>query len=161
MPFIIESVRVDVRLRGGLNQSHGNVEIGLEGDWGTVCDDNWDINDAHVVCRMLGYASAIAATLRSSFGRGSGRIWLNNVTCTGEEESIDKCSHSGWGVANSYHCYHGREAGVICGGKFKSHYTCYSNVKCMPQIMWILSILRLIVSNCIDTHHCLPSQLKV
>ena len=117
--FIIESVRIDVRLRGGVNRSHGNVEIGLGGDWGTVCDYNWDINDAHVVCRMLGYTSAIAATLRSSFGRGSGRIWLNNVACTGEEESIDKCSHSGWGAVT--YCSHSREAGVVCRGMEQNH----------------------------------------
>ena len=120
---LTDSVQVDIRLNGAFNQSRGRVEIGLNGVWGDVCDGSWDINDARVVCRMLGYPTAVAATLRSSFARGTGRIWLNNVACTGEEKSIDKCLHSGWGVTNSYHCYHGSEAGVICGGKFKNHNT--------------------------------------
>ena len=105
-----------VRLSGGVNQSHGRVEVGLNGVWGRVCDVNWDIRDARVVCRMLGYPTALAATLRSSFVRGTGRIWLDNVGCVGTEENIDLCSHYGWGVVSSY-CSPGREAGVVCGGK--------------------------------------------
>ena len=110
----IETMQVDIRLKGGVNDSHGRVEIGLDRAWGTVCDYNWDIHDAQVVCRMLGYPTAVAATLRSSFAQGRGRIWLNNVACTGTEKSIDKCAHSGWGVG--YSCSHSREAGVICAG---------------------------------------------
>ena len=113
----IETMRIDVRLRGGVNQSDGRVEIGLDGAWGTVCDTNWDIQDARVVCRMLGYPTAVAATLRSSFARGIGRMWLDNVGCTGTEEHIGLCSHPGWGVYNKF-CSRGREAGVICGGGF-------------------------------------------
>ena len=102
-------------MEGGVNSSHGRVEIGLDGAWGTVCDDNWDINDALVVCHMLGYSTAVAATLRSSFPQGSGRIWINDVACTGTEKSINQCLHSGWGM-DSTSCSHSREAGVICGG---------------------------------------------
>ena len=110
-----ETMQVEARLRGGVNQSHGRVEIGVSGAWGTICDDNWDIHDARVLCRMLGYPTAVAATLRSSFTRGIGRMWLDNVRCTGTEEHIGLCSHYGWGVYRSF-CSHDREAGVICGG---------------------------------------------
>ena len=110
-----ETTQVDIQLNGQVNQSHGRVEIGFNGAWGEICDENWDIHDAHVVCRMLGYPTALAATLRSSFVRGTGRMWLTNVACTGTEDSIDKCSHSEWGVLSSS-CTHSREVGVVCGG---------------------------------------------
>ena len=108
-----------IRLVGGLNGTIGRVEIGFNNTWGTVCDNSWDIQDALVVCHMLGYPTAVAATLRSSLSHGTGRIWLDNVTCTGIERSLDKCSHSGWGLYSSS-CSHNRDAGVICGGRFVS-----------------------------------------
>ena len=110
-------MQVDIRLQGGVNQSHGRVEIGLDGAWGTICDNNWDIRDARVVCRMLGYPTAVAATLRSSFVKRTGRMWLDNVACTGIEASIDKCPYILWGVVSSY-CSNSKEAGVACGGMF-------------------------------------------
>ena len=45
----------EVRLAGGMNSSEGHVEICLNDEWGTVCDQNWDQTDAGVVCRQLGF----------------------------------------------------------------------------------------------------------
>ena len=47
----------EVRLAGGLNSNEGRVEICLNNEWGTVCDQMWDVADASVVCRQLRLAT--------------------------------------------------------------------------------------------------------
>ena len=84
------------------------------GEWGTVCDDEWDDTDAGVVCRQLGFGSSGTAIGLAAFGQGSGSIWLNSVTCAGSESMLASCGHLGAGVTSS--CYHYEDAGVRCGG---------------------------------------------
>ena len=92
------------------------MEVYHNGEWGTVCDDGWDLNDAQVVCNELGYGKAASAIHDALFGPSSGRIWLDNVNCIGNEGTIGNCSHSGWGVG---YCTQRRAASVKCdAGRF-------------------------------------------
>ena len=50
---------IPVRLSNGTSPSNGRVEIYANHMWGTICDYGWDIRDARVVCRQLGYPSKI------------------------------------------------------------------------------------------------------
>ena len=92
----------------GINHLEGRVEVYANGAWGTVCDDDWGINDATVVCRQLGFSGATSAKSSAYFGQGSGEIILDNVACTGSESNIGSCSSS------SPNCDHSEDAGVIC-----------------------------------------------
>ena len=104
-----------MRLVGGSTPGEGRVEVYHAGEWGTVTDDAWDLNDAHVVCRQLGYGEAVSSSCCASYGEGSGPIWMDNVQCVGTEARLDQCVFSGWGVAPSDG--HAEDAGVACAGQ--------------------------------------------
>ena len=99
------------------------MRLNTTSPWGTVCGRGWDFRDATVVCRQLGFAKALAATVQSSFGTGSGRIWLDDVRCSGIENRITECPRSAWGRVNGYcrqhlsHYPYQGVAGVVCAGE--------------------------------------------
>ena len=92
------------------------MEVYYNGEWGTVCDDGWDDTDAGVVCRQLGFGSSGLAQSYSGayFGQGLGPIWLDSITCTGNESTIASCGHFGVNITRS--CSHSEDAGVRCYG---------------------------------------------
>lgn len=88
-----------------------------DGTWGTVCDDQWDLIDANVICRELGFGKAVNVYSSATFGMGKGKIWMDDVQCTGSERSLTECSHNGWGKHN---CDHSEDVGILCAsGKKK------------------------------------------
>ena len=94
------------------SSSRGRVEVYHPSyGWGTVCDDDWDIKDGHVVCRQLGYLGAIAVYQSAHYGQGVGPILLHNVKCIGREYNLWECPHTIWNMEN---CGHHKDAGVVC-----------------------------------------------
>lgn len=101
----------DVRL-AGVNLSYfGRVEVFYNGTWGTVCDDQWDSTDALVVCRMLGFPYLKHTGTAAVALEGTGRIWMDEVKCTGSERSLKDCPFNGWGKTD---CGHDEDVIVWC-----------------------------------------------
>ena len=95
----------------------GRVELCLNGRWGTVCDDGWEYNEAEVACRQLGYTSNgdHIAVHSARFGRGSGLILLDDISCQGDELTLLSCRARTLGFHN---CHPSEDAGVFCPCKF-------------------------------------------
>ena len=107
-----------VRLEGPLSANgSGRVEVFHQEKWGTVCDDDWDMNDAKVVCRELGYKYTVRTLRGNEVSDGSRQIWLDNVNCSGSEENLTSCVHNGWGI---HDCRHTENAGVECSSTGES-----------------------------------------
>ncbi|XP_045211817.2 uncharacterized protein LOC123563207 [Mercenaria mercenaria] len=107
----------NVRLVGGSSEYEGRVEVYHSEEWGTVCDDGFDSLDAKVFCYMLGYERNGAEVLPGEyFYPGKGRVWLDELQCTGKEASVDDCNknENTWGTHN---CAHSEDAGVKCQPK--------------------------------------------
>ena len=101
-----------IRLVAGNASNEGRVEVYYNGTWGTVCSNGWDLNDANVICRELGFPEAFAAYGRAHFGPGNGTILLDNVRCIGSEVLLNGCQHGDWG--SPHNCTHEQDAGLAC-----------------------------------------------
>ncbi|XP_010877596.2 lysyl oxidase homolog 3B isoform X1 [Esox lucius] len=107
-----QSDRLQFRLVGyPRKHNEGRIEIFYKGEWGTICDDDFSLSNAHVLCRQLGFVAATGWTHSAKYGKGLGKIWLDNVQCNGGEKSIELCKSRGWGNSD---CTHDEDAGVIC-----------------------------------------------
>ncbi|PIK61643.1 putative scavenger receptor cysteine-rich domain-containing group B protein [Apostichopus japonicus] len=122
-PFEESPVEGSLKLVDGYSVYSGRIEIYHNGEWGTICDDDWDEDDAHVACRQLGYptveAMVVAPTMVTDmasayYGESMARSWsylLDDVRCDGSEYMLTQCGHNGW---YQHNCGHGEDAWVTC-----------------------------------------------
>ncbi|XP_031565288.1 uncharacterized protein LOC116300545 [Actinia tenebrosa] len=104
------------RLVNGLNTYEGRVELFYNNQWGTVCDDSWNLNAAKVLCKSLGYPAATAAHGTAYYGQGTGPMILDDVNCLGNETRLGECSMKE--PLNS-NCAHSEDAGAECIPKYR------------------------------------------
>ena len=102
-----------VRLVGGSHLREGIVQVYFNDTWGSVCDQMWDKKDADVACRMLGYTGSSEGKNGAVYGKGSDTLWLSNLQCAGNENSLFSCVHDG---LRNHTCAGGKEATASCLG---------------------------------------------
>ncbi|XP_033731921.1 neurotrypsin-like [Pecten maximus] len=97
-----------LRLVDGPSDLEGRLEVFHGGEWGTVCDDGFNIDDARVACRQLGNSGG---TYIRYYTPGKGMIWMSNLRCDGGETRLADCRFSGWG---EHSCRHWQDVALSC-----------------------------------------------
>ncbi|XDB50830.1 hypothetical protein ABFV05_004446 [Capra hircus] len=113
---VVGGQALELRLEDGAHRCEGRVEVKHQGEWGTVDDDRWSLEDASVVCRQLGCGAAIGFPGGACFGPGLGPIWLLYTSCEGTESTVSDCRHSNIKDYRNDSYTHDRDAGVVCSG---------------------------------------------
>ena len=90
------------------------MEIYSNGQWQSICDDGWGIEDADVVCRQLNYGYAESAPTSSFYGISFNTVWEADIVCTGSESKLIDCNNISSTVV---FCSNSEEAGVRCSNK--------------------------------------------
>jgi len=103
----------------------GRLEVRAYGEWGTVCDDHFRNDEAAVACRQLGCDDGAGASYISNFGgylyqqqglpMGEGRVWMDDVECSGSETSLYLCARRPWGQHNCGSSHYS-DVGICCRG---------------------------------------------
>lgn len=93
------------------------MEVKHLGEWGTVNDDTWSMEEAQVVCRQLKCGAATDAPRGAYFGSGIGPIWFQYVYCNGTEAMLTQCSYPPLKDHHPEGLSHDKDAGAVCSGK--------------------------------------------
>ena len=109
--MIIFVLFTTVRLVDGSAYTEGRVEVYYNGEWGTICDNNWDSIKAKIVCMQLGFGSL---SIPADFGPGIRRVLLDNIICSRNDTMIASCGQYGVGITPN--CGHSKDVGVKCFG---------------------------------------------
>ncbi|KAL9959666.1 hypothetical protein ACROYT_G033006 [Oculina patagonica] len=87
--------KVPVRLNGANMEYGGRVEVFYKGKWGKICRNKWNIDDAEVICRQLGFKGAVAEFIGSDVkGEDAIPFVMSDVACTGDESELASCERT-------------------------------------------------------------------
>ncbi|RDD42227.1 Deleted in malignant brain tumors 1 protein [Trichoplax sp. H2] len=120
-----------LRLVRGSNNRTGRLEIFHNKRWGAICDDGFNDINAHVACKQLGFVSFEWYHCCSVYGIDE-FLWMENITCYGNESMLANCSHSPWG---SHDCSGYETMSLKCrlNSCITGNLRCSSNATCYPH----------------------------
>ena len=122
-----------MRLSGSTSEYAGRVELCIELIWTSLCDQSWDLRDAQVACRELGYSPYGAMPTYGCYTEGQLSFGITSLNCTGSEDGLFNCSHSNPVL---YNCRSHNDAGLIC----QSKRMCTNIFSCIIFMCKILSV---------------------
>lgn len=105
----------------------GVIRVKMNGTWSYICDNNWTLVDALVVCRELGHSSVIAVKKGL---KSPASYHIYDTQCQGIEETLAQCILE-TKQNQSAPCGENRAAGVECTKKEKctdDKFTCKNGV---------------------------------
>ena len=91
---VILRALVPVRLNGADIDYGGRVEVFYRGRWGKICPNEWDLNDAKVICKQLGFKVALAEFVGSDVKDEEIPFMMSKVSCTGDESDLASCKRA-------------------------------------------------------------------
>ena len=106
--YIIENAR----LVNGPNEQSGHLEIYEDGKWGYVCNEQFDLKDAKVACRMMGYSKAVRVLTNGSDSPRSGPMLMSQLQCDGTEDQLSHCDYD-----DAYGCTLDKAVALQCSSK--------------------------------------------
>lgn len=104
----------NVKLSGGLNRCAGKVEFFDKSQWGTLCSESWDFNDASVACKQLDCGRTHKLTTHEEHDGSNTHTWLDQIECSGMESSLAQCTRRPF---TDKTCNTTAIAGVVCTGQ--------------------------------------------
>ena len=112
----------------------------LDGEWGTIRDGGWGAEEATVVCRQLGFATANFATPGGKFDPAptSVPVHLDRVECVGVEGGLGECESVR--VNRQHSRQHNRDAGVVCAGTYVSVCVCMCECVCVSVCVHVSGV---------------------
>ena len=106
------------------------VQVRHQSEWGSICGQGVGQAAAKLICKEMGFPGVKRV---EEAGRGSGRIWLSDLSCVGDEISATMCSHREWGNAGT--CNHLNDLGVCCSGKRNTAQICLTDCCCSLYVL--------------------------
>ena len=106
------------------------VQVRHQSEWGSICGQGVGQAAAKLICKEMGFPGVKRV---EEAGRGSGRIWLSDLSCVGDEISATMCSHREWGNAGT--CNHLNDLGVCCSGKRNTAQICLMDCCCSLHVL--------------------------